>query len=59
VRRLLEIKSLFMGHADSNERTLIREGKISQLQTNIEQQLARVKQGLDPVLANQNDRKGR
>jgi twitching motility protein PilT len=59
VRRLLEIKTLFMGLADSNERTLVREGKISQLQTNIEQQLARVKQGRDPVLPDQNDKKGR
>lgn len=61
VKRVLEIKSLFMGNADSNERTLIREGKVSQLQTNIEQQLARVKQGKDPVLGDNRDteKKGR
>jgi len=59
-RRLLEIKSLFMGLADSNERTLVREGKISQLQTNIEQQLAKIKQGKDPVIPDPTDnRKGR
>jgi twitching motility protein PilT len=59
VRRVLEIKSLFMGLPDSNERTLVREGKISQLQTNIEQQLARVKQKRDPVLPDQYDKQGR
>jgi hypothetical protein len=59
VRRVLEIKSLFMGLADSNERMLVRDGKISQLQTNIDQQLARVKLGRDPVLPDQNDKKGR
>jgi hypothetical protein len=50
-----------MGLADSNERTLVREGKVSQLQTNIEQQLARVKQGRDPVLSDgrDTDKKGR
>ena len=60
VRRMLEIKSLFMGLPDSNERTLVREGKISQLQTNIEQQFARIKQGKDPVLPDPSEnRKGR
>lgn len=61
-RRVLEIKSLFMGKPDSNERTLVREGKISHLQTNIEQQVARMKIGKDPVLPDpdeQASRKGR
>ncbi|NTF17256.1 Flp pilus assembly complex ATPase component TadA [Agrobacterium rubi] len=62
VKRLLEIKTLFMGLPDSNERTLVREGKISQLQTNIERQLDRMKLGRDPVIPDPRDddkRKGR
>ena len=59
MRKLLQVKTLFMGLADSNERTLVREGKTAQLQTNIEQQLARVMQDKDPVLPDASERGGR
>lgn len=58
-RRLLEVRTLFMGLPDSNERVLIREGKIPQLQTNIDLQHAKIMQGKDPVLPDPNERKGR
>lgn len=46
----LEIRSLFMGLPDSNERQLIRDGTIGQLSSNFERQFEKVRKNQDPVL---------
>jgi twitching motility protein PilT len=46
----LELNTLFMGLADSKERTTIRDGNIGQLGSSLERQAELIKKNQDPVL---------
>lgn len=49
-KRQLHVNTLFMGLNDSKERTLIRDGTIGQLSSNVDRQFERIRQNQDPVL---------